>query len=77
MIILSWLLNGFKAPPLVPSLPLEGLGVGVVPVASDLERSREDWPISQCCSKLALGEEEPGLVVPKAQMMFSVPIAPT
>jgi len=75
MIILSWLLNGFKAPPLV--LSLEGLGVGVVPVASDLERSRVDSPISQCCSKLALGEEEPGLVVPKAQMMFSVPIVPT
>lgn len=42
----------------------------------DPESSREDEPISKCSVKLALGEVEPGFVVPKAQMMFWVPRVP-
>lgn len=66
MIIFSLLVRG--NPP--SSLLVEGSGV--VPEVSVFERSREDWPISQCSVKSAFGEEEPGFVVPKAQMMFSV-----
>lgn len=43
----------------------------------DLERSREDVPSSQCSVISALGDEEPGFVVPNAQMILSVPIVLT
>lgn len=76
MTILSVFVMGNEVPPLV--LPL------VLPVAPGLEadvtvpaRLREDCPLSQCSAKSALGEDEPGFVVPKAQMMFSVPTVET
>ena len=79
MIILSLLVNGDEVPPLLlPLLPFpfafvdEGVEPDEVDVLRDLERSREDWPISQCSVITALGEEEPGFVVPNAQMILSV-----
>ena len=71
MTILSVLVMGNKAPPLFPTAEV-GLEPADVPVRVPA-RLREDCPLSQCSVKSALGEDEPGLVVPKAQMMFSVP----
>lgn len=42
----------------------------------ELERSRLLRPIFSCWMKLALGELDPGFVVPNAQIMFSVPTVP-
>ena len=57
------------------------MDVEVVPVEvdvlRDLERSRDDWPISQCSVKSASGEEDPGFVVPNAQIILSVPMVLT
>lgn len=79
MIILSVLVNGSEAPPLLvfPLPPVdEGVELEEVPVPRDLERSRELWPISKCSVKLALGEVESGFVLPKAQIIFSLPRVP-
>lgn len=69
MIILSVLLRGIESSSLLP-LPLPLVEPGVepedVPVVRDLARLREDWPLSQCWVILALVEDEPGFVVPKA-----------
>jgi len=82
MIILSLLVNDEDPPVVVPlSFPLPLVLLGMVaedtPVPSDLERSRVEVPISRCWIKLALGEEDPGFVVPTAQMMLSVVPDPT
>jgi len=79
------LVNGSEVPPLLlPPLPLlfplplpfplvdEGVEPDELDVPRDLERSREDWPISKCSVMTALGEEDPGFVVPNAQMILSV-----
>lgn len=73
MIILSFLVNGNELPPLLIPLPVdEGVEPDEEDVLRDLERSRDDWPMSQCSVKSASGELEPGFVVPNAQMILSV-----
>jgi len=68
MIILSFLVRGNESS-LFP-LPLGLVEPEVEPVdvpePRDLARLREDGPLSQCWVIVALGEEEPGFVVPKA-----------
>ena len=74
MIILSVLVNGNEVPLLLSPFPLvaEGLEPEEVEPRA-LERSRDDVPMSQCSVKSESGLEEPGFVVPNAQMMFTGP----
>ena len=77
MIILSVLVNANELPPLLlPLFPYPPVDVEVEPdevdVLRDFERSRDDWPISQCSVISASGEEDPGFVVPNAQMILSL-----
>ena len=82
MIILSVLVNGNEVPPLLllplplPLLPEPEPEPEPLEVR-DLDRSIEDCPMSQCSVKSVSGELEPGFVVPKAQMMYSVPTVAT
>lgn len=72
MIILSFLVRGNESSlfPLPPGLVEPEVEPEVEPVdvpePRDLARLREDGPLSQCWVIVALGEEEPGFVVPKA-----------
>ena len=68
-----------EVPPLLlPLFPFpfpyvdEGVEPDELDVPRDFVRSRDDVPISQCSVMSALGEEDPGFVVPNAQMIFSV-----
>lgn len=67
MIILSVLLNGDASPASLPLvLPVEAGVVPEVPEARDPERLMVDKPLSVCSTIVALVEDEPGFVVPKA-----------
>jgi len=80
MTILSVLVKGNETPPLPlpPFVPPVEVGLEAdVPVPRVPARLRVDCPLSQCSVNSALGEDDPGFVVPKAQMMFSVPTVET
>jgi len=77
MTILSVLVKGIETPPLPLVPPVEVGPEAEVPVPRVPARLRVDSPFCQCSSNSALGEDEPGFVVPKAQMMFSVPTVET
>jgi len=68
MIILALLVSGDESPssPPVP-LPVEtGVEPEDVPELRDPARLSEDRPLSMCWVMVALVEDEPGFVVPKA-----------
>lgn len=77
MTILSVLVKGIEIPLPLLVPPVEVGPEAEVPVPRVPARLRVDWPSCQCSAKSALGEDEPGFVVPKAQMMSSVPTVET